>query len=162
MRQQWERTKELFKSQGKGEGNKRETVGRRARVCVEEVCVCALFLGQRMGGIQTNKQIKKSNKEANFQYCYIISCFPSASHHKVFCDFAQCFLCTHTPSTTHAHTQVCHPRWCEWSLYGHCWAAKGGIWSFSLSRWNVNTPVAWICQMSTWYFKVASWLWFFF
>lgn len=64
---------------------------------------------------------------------------------------------------THTHTQVCHPWRCEWSLYGRCWAAQGGIWSFSpLSRWNVNTPVAWICQMSTWYFKVASWLWLFF
>lgn len=64
-----------------------------------------------------------------------------------------------TPPTT----QVCHPWRCEWSLYGRCWAAQGGIWSFSpLSCWNVNTPVAWICQMSTWYFKVPSWLWLFF
>lgn len=64
---------------------------------------------------------------------------------------------------THIHTQVRHQWWCEPSLYGRCCAAQGGIWSFSpLSRWNVNTPVAWICQMSTWYFKVASLLWLFF
>lgn len=61
--------------------------------------------------------------------------------------------------THHIHT--CLSPMVMWVIYMD--TAQGGIWTFSpLSRWNVNTPVAWICQMSTWYFKVASWLRLFF
>lgn len=69
------------------------------------------------------------------------------------------------PWLTHTHTQrsVTHGEVSDASMDAAAELLKGGIWSFSpLSRWNVNTPVAWICQMSTWYFKVASWLWLFF
>lgn len=65
----------------------------------------------------------------------------------------------HTSTRTLTHTSVTHGDVSD--LYMD--TAQGGIWSFSpLSCWNVNTPVAWICQMSTWYFKAASWLWLFF
>lgn len=57
-------------------------------------------------GWYLNKQNKKKlfQHMASFQHCCIISCFPAASHHKVFSDFPQCSLYPHTPPTTHIHT----------------------------------------------------------
>lgn len=128
-------------------------------VSVWEEGKCAFIQrGQNGWSNNTNKTKRDLNRAANFQHCCSISCLFLLQA------IMRCLVtlpsAPHSPPTT--HTQVCHPWRCEWSLYGRCWAAQGGIWSFSLSRWNVNTPVAWICQMSTWYFKVASWLRFFF
>lgn len=94
--QQWERTIELFKSEREGERGNKEERGTDRKACV---CVCGL-LGQKMGVVQTN-----FTKVADFKH-YIMSPY-TASHHRVFSDFAQHSLYTSTPP--HTHTQVCHP-----------------------------------------------------